>query len=102
MPRRQVHVQNGQFRGGSLTDHLEGGRGIRCDAGHDQAGWKLIAGPSINRRSVMDAARIGRGRASQIVRMVAQAQRSRAPIQRLADQVSGWFVHWSSLPAYSC
>jgi len=29
---------------------------------------------------------------SQIVQMVAQAQRSRAPIQRMADQVSGWFV----------
>jgi len=29
---------------------------------------------------------------SQIVRMVAQAQRSRAPIQRLADAVSAWFV----------
>ncbi|HEX3071808.1 MAG TPA: copper-translocating P-type ATPase, partial [Thermoanaerobaculia bacterium] len=29
---------------------------------------------------------------SRIVNMVAQAQRSRAPIQRLADQVSGWFV----------
>src|SRR4029078_8592902 len=29
---------------------------------------------------------------SQIVNMVAKAQRSRAPIQRLADQVSGWFV----------
>jgi len=29
---------------------------------------------------------------SQIVQMVAQAQRSRAPVQRLADQVSAWFV----------
>ena len=29
---------------------------------------------------------------SKIVQMVAEAQRSRAPIQRLADQVTGWFV----------
>ena len=29
---------------------------------------------------------------AQIVQMVANAQRSRAPIQRLADKVSAWFV----------
>lgn len=42
---------------------------------------------------VMEAAKVGSDTMlSQIVRMVAEAQRSRAPIQRLADDVSGWFV----------
>ena len=42
---------------------------------------------------VMRAEKIGRDTVlAQIVQMVAQAQRSRAPIQRLADQVAGWFV----------
>jgi Cu+-exporting ATPase len=57
-------------------------------------GDKVIAG-TINRSGsfVMRAERVGRDTLlSQIVQMVAQAQRSRAPIQRLADQVSGWFV----------
>jgi Cu+-exporting ATPase len=41
----------------------------------------------------MRAEKVGRDTMlSQIVHMVAEAQRSRAPIQRLADQVSGWFV----------
>lgn len=41
----------------------------------------------------MRAEKVGRDTMlSQIVQMVAQAQRSRAPIQRLADQVAGWFV----------
>src|SRR5579883_192830 len=42
---------------------------------------------------VMRADKIGRDTVlARIVQMVAEAQRSRAPIQRLADQVSGWFV----------
>jgi Cu+-exporting ATPase len=41
----------------------------------------------------MRAEKVGRDTMlAQIVQMVAAAQRSRAPIQRLADQVSGWFV----------
>jgi Cu+-exporting ATPase len=42
---------------------------------------------------VMRADKVGRDTLlSQIVQMVAKAQRSRAPIQRLADRVAGWFV----------
>src|SRR5688572_29547626 len=42
---------------------------------------------------IMRAERVGSETLlAQIVRMVAEAQRSRAPIQRLADQVSAWFV----------
>jgi Cu+-exporting ATPase len=57
-------------------------------------GAKLIGG-TMNQSGgfVMKAGKVGRDTMlSQIVRMVAEAQRSRAPIQRLADQVSGWFV----------
>ena len=42
---------------------------------------------------VMEAQRVGSDTLlAQIVRMVGEAQRSRAPIQRLADTVSSWFV----------
>ncbi|ODP39575.1 heavy metal translocating P-type ATPase [Sphingomonas turrisvirgatae] len=42
---------------------------------------------------IMRADKVGRDTMlARIVQMVAEAQRSRAPIQRLADRVSGWFV----------
>ncbi|HEY6988581.1 MAG TPA: heavy metal translocating P-type ATPase [Bryobacteraceae bacterium] len=42
---------------------------------------------------IMTAERVGSDTLlAQIVRMVGEAQRSRAPIQRLADKVAGWFV----------
>ncbi len=59
-----------------------------------QVGDRLIGG-TINRSGalIMAAEKIGRDTLlARIVQMVADAQRSRAPIQRLADQVSGWFV----------
>ena len=59
-----------------------------------EPGAKLIAG-TLNQTGgfFMRADKVGRDTLlAQIVQMVAAAQRSRAPIQRLADQVSGWFV----------
>jgi Cu+-exporting ATPase len=57
-------------------------------------GDKVIGG-TLNQSGafVMRADKVGRDTVlAHIVQMVAQAQRSRAPIQRLADKVSGWFV----------
>jgi Cu+-exporting ATPase len=59
-----------------------------------EAGAKVIAG-TINRSGsfVMRAEKVGRDTLlAQIVQMVATAQRSRAPIQRLADRFAAWFV----------
>ncbi|WP_394085053.1 heavy metal translocating P-type ATPase [Roseixanthobacter finlandensis] len=59
-----------------------------------EVGDTVIAGTlNVSGGIVMRAEKVGRETLlAQIVQMVAQAQRSRAPIQRLADQVSGWFV----------
>lgn len=57
-------------------------------------GSKVTAG-TMNQTGgfVMRAEKVGADTLlSQIVHMVAAAQRSRAPIQRMADQVAGWFV----------
>jgi Cu+-exporting ATPase len=48
----------------------------------NQSGALVIAARKIGRDTML----------ARIVQLVAEAQRSRAPIQRLADQVSGWFV----------
>jgi Cu+-exporting ATPase len=54
-----------------------------------------VTGGTVNATGgfVMRAERVGSDTLlAQIVRMVSEAQRSRAPIQRLADVVSSWFV----------
>ena len=59
-----------------------------------EPGEKLIGG-TLNATGsfIMSAEKVGRDTMlARIVQMVADAQRSRAPIQRLADRVSGWFV----------
>jgi Cu+-exporting ATPase len=54
-----------------------------------------VIGATVNANGsfLMRAERVGNETMlAQIVRMVSQAQRSRAPIQKLADKVAGWFV----------
>ena len=61
---------------------------------HKRPGDKVI-GATLNTSGalIMVAEKIGaQTMLSQIVHMVAQAQRSRAPMQRVADVVAGWFV----------
>jgi P-type Cu+ transporter len=62
---------------------------VEKDAGSKVTGGTVNGTGSL----VMRAERVGADTLlSQIVRLVGEAQRSRAPIQRLADTVAGWFV----------
>ena len=61
-----------------------------------------VTGATLNTAGsfVMRAERIGDDTVlARIVRLVAEAQRSRAPVQRIADRVSGWFVPAVALAA---
>lgn len=61
----------------------------------DKSDGDRVVGATINQTGtlVIVAERVGaESLLSQIVSLVAQAQRSRAPLQRLADQVAAWFV----------
>ncbi|HEY1751190.1 MAG TPA: heavy metal translocating P-type ATPase [Caulobacteraceae bacterium] len=60
-----------------------------------KAAGDAVVGGAINRAGsfVMRAEKVGADTlVARIVRLVAEAQRSRAPVQRLADQVAGWFA----------
>jgi len=62
---------------------------VTKEAGDSVIGGTLNASGSL----VIEATRVGRDTMlARIVQLVAEAQRSRAPIQRLADAVAGWFV----------
>jgi P-type Cu+ transporter len=61
----------------------------------DKAAGDHVVGATINQTGslIVVAERVGADSLlSQIVSLVAQAQRSRAPLQRLADEVAKWFV----------
>jgi Cu+-exporting ATPase len=59
-----------------------------------RTGDRVVGGTiALNGTFVMTAERVGRETLlAQIVRMVGEAQRTRAPIQRLADRIAAWFV----------
>jgi Cu+-exporting ATPase len=61
----------------------------------DKESGAPVTGGTVNTSGtfVMEAKRVGSDTLlAQIVRLVGEAQRSRAPIQRLADKVAAWFV----------
>ena len=91
-PGEKVPVDGTVLQGASSVDEsMVSGEPIPVEK---TAGSKVVGG-TVNGQGtfLMRADRVGADTLlSQIVHMVAQAQRSRAPIQRLADAVSSWFV----------
>ena len=68
---------------------------LDCHSNHTQGPEDRVIGATVNQTGsfLMRAEKVGAETLlSQIVHMVSEAQRSRAPIQKLADQVSGYFV----------
>jgi Cu+-exporting ATPase len=91
-PGEKVPVDGVVLEGTSFVDEsMISGEPIPVEKQPGEA----VIGATVNGAGgfVMRAQRVGSDTVlSQIVQMVAQAQRSRAPIQRLADVVASWFV----------
>ena len=91
-PGEKIPVDGTVIEGHSAVDEsMLTGEPIPVEKGE---GAKLI-GATLNGAGglVMRADQVGSGTVlSQIVQLVAQAQRSKAPMQRMADKVSYWFV----------
>ncbi len=91
-PGEKVPVDGEVLEGSSSVDEsMISGEPL---AVRKQAGDKLI-GATVNGTGalIMEATKVGSDTLlAQIVKMVADAQRSRAPIQKLADMVAGYFV----------
>ena len=91
-PGEKIPVDGVVTEGSSVVDESHGHR--RIDAGAE-GGRRAAIGGTVNQSGglIVRAEKVGRDTMlARIVDMVARAQRSRAPIQRLADQVAGWFV----------
>jgi P-type Cu+ transporter len=91
-PGEKVPVDGVVLEGKSAVDEsMVTGEAIPVEKGPNDR----VIGATVNGAGafIMRAERVGSDTLlAQIVNMVAQAQRSRAPIQRLADVVSGYFV----------
>jgi Cu+-exporting ATPase len=91
-PGEKVPVDGSVLEGGSAVDESSiTGESIPVEKG---SGDRVTAGTMNGTGSfVMSAERVGKDTLlAQIVALVSEAQRSRAPIQRLADTISAWFV----------
>jgi Cu+-exporting ATPase len=91
-PGEKIPVDGSVIEGRSAVDEsMVTGEPIPVEKG---PGDSLIGGTANSTGSLlMQAERVGQGTLlAQIVRLVSAAQRSRAPIQRLTDTVSAWFV----------